>query len=346
MTYRILVAALVLAGAPPEDAAAAGAEDPPTPAGVLTKAPELVAPAEPAYPEAAKTAGLEGEVTLELELSEAGEVTDAVVTGPAGHGFDEAALEAARRLRFTPAEIDGVPSPVRIEYRFRFTLEAVAPPPPAEEAPPPAGETPPSVGEAVVVGERDREVARVAISQGEIRRVPGVSGDAVKVIQNLPGVARAPGGLGLLVVRGGNPRDTRVYVDGIEVPLTFHFGGLTSVYAADLVDRVEFEAGNFGVRSGRAIAGRVNLVTRDPGERTHLVADANLFHATVLAEGRTEGDVGYAVAARRSYADAVITAALESAEDGPNVSVAPRYYDFQAKLAFEPTPDDRVRFDA
>jgi TonB family protein len=417
-----LLLALAAARAEARPAEAEPAEAPPAQTGVLTKAPEIVAPAEPAYPEAAKAEGIQGEVTLELEISETGEVTDAVVTGPAGHGFDEAALEAARRLRFSPAEIDGAPAPVRIEYRFRFTLEAAPPPAPDEAAPPPVnlrgvvverGTRVPIAGalvsaggrnvatddegrfelaglpegavkvavlgagherfeaeerivpgqvtevryhlrrtlgageyEAVVVGEREREVAHVAISRGEIQRIPGVSGDAVKVIQNLPGVARAPGGFGLLVVRGGNPRDTRVYIDGLEVPLTFHFGGLTSVYSSDLVEAVEFEAGNFGVRNGRAIAGRVNLVTRDPGERTHLVADANLYHATVLAEGRSESGVGYAFAARRSYADAVISTALENVEDGPNVSVAPRYYDFQAKLAWKPSERDRLRFDA
>ena len=45
----------------------------------------------------------------------------------------------------------------------------------------------------MVVGERERrEVSHVAIAAGEISRIAGVSGDAVKVIQNLPGVARAP----------------------------------------------------------------------------------------------------------------------------------------------------------
>ena len=95
-----------------------------------------------------------------------------------------------------------------------------------------------------------------------------------------------------MIVRGGNARDTRVYVDGEEVPAVFHFGGLTSIYSSELLKDVEFEAGNFGVRSGRAIGGRVNLVTRDPGERTHALADANLYHATALYEGRPSEDRG------------------------------------------------------
>ncbi|BDG01581.1 TonB-dependent receptor domain-containing protein [Anaeromyxobacter oryzae] len=408
-----LIAALAAAPARGADAAAG--------AGVLTRPPAVVQPAEPEYPEAARAEGITGQVTLELEISETGEVTDAIVTGPAGHGLDEAAVAAARRLRFSPAEIDGKPAAVRIEYRFTFAL---APPPPEPAAPPeplpvnfrgqvlergtrlpvvaaqvqaagwtvytdaegrfaiagvPDGpvkvvvtdaaharleadeviepgkatevrywlrRTAAEEYEAVVVGEKEKnEVSHVAITAGEIRRVPGVSGDAVKVIQNLPGVARPIAGSGQLVIRGGNPRDTRVYVDGHEVPQIFHFGGLTSIYSSELIRDVEFEAGNFGVRYGRAIGGRVNLVTRDPGERTHALADANLYHATALVEGRPSEDVGVALAARRSYADAIITAAARQIENGPTVSVAPRYYDLQGKVAWHASPDDTLRLD-
>jgi TonB family protein len=395
----------------------AGAE----PASVLTRAPVVTEDAAPEYPAEARALGLTGAVTLELELSAQGEVTDAVVTAPAGHGFDEAALDAARRLRFSPAEIDGKPSPVRIEYRFTFTLTA-APAPDAgraAEAPPPANlrgrvlergtrlpvaaalvqaagrsaytdadgrfelavpdgtvqvvvteaahartesdeEVSPGKAtqvtyyvrrtvqgdyEATVVGKRDREVSQVAISAGEIRKIPGASGDAVKVIRDLPGVARTPPFSGQLVIRGGNPRDTTVYIDDHEVPQVFHFGGITSVYASELVKDVELEAGNFGVRSGRAIGGRVNIVTRDPGERTHVVGDVNLYQATALWEGRPSENVGLAVAARRSYADAIVTAAAQAADNGPHVSVAPRYYDFQTKAAWKAGPADTLRLD-
>ncbi|HET6437728.1 MAG TPA: TonB family protein [Anaeromyxobacter sp.] len=396
-----------------------------TPPGQLTRAPVLLAPAEPEYPAQARAEGLAGQVTLEIEISETGEVQDAVVTRSAGHGFDEAALAAARRLRFSPAEIDGKPAAVRIEYRYDFTLrpapaQAQSPAAPAEGAPPPAnlrgrvremgtrlpvvaalvqaggksaytdregqfalsvplGEvkvvvtdaaharyevaetvlegtvtevtywllrTALSANETVVTGMREeREVSQQAITAGEIQRIAGVSGDAVKVIQNLPGVARAPFGSGQLVVRGGNPRDTRVYVDGLPVPEIFHFGGVTSIYSSELVKEVEFEPGNWGVSSGRAIGGRVNLVTRDPGDRLHALADVNLYQGTVLAEGHPSDDLGLAFAARRSYADFVIRQAVKRMDNPPGLTVAPQFYDLQAKAAWKPAASDTVRLD-
>ena len=395
-------------------AAAAGARGEDAVQGALTRPPAVIEQAAPEYPEAAEAQGASGEVVLELDVSAEGRVLEARVAKAAGNGFDEAALAAGRRLRFSPAEIDGKPSAVTIEYRFRFDA-----PPPRPPAPPAAlfrgvvverGTREPLAGvsiaagdrsaftdregrfelagmppgkvkvialdpahhrfeteerleegkalevryhlfrstsdlyEAVIVGQREKkEVTSVTLSSGEVSRIAGVSGDTVKVVQNLPGVARAPGGFALLVVRGGNPGDTRSYVDGVEVPIIFHFGGLTSVVPSDLVEAVGFEAGNFGVRHGRATGGRIELRTRDPGtKRLHLLADGNLYHALAMVEGPVAEDVSVALAARRSYADALISAAARGS-DQLGVSVAPRYYDLQGRLAWKPTPDDVVR---
>src|SRR5512133_318198 len=82
--------------------------------------------------------------------------------------------------------------------------------------------------ESVVRAERSREVSVHTLESEEVRTVPGTQGDTLKVIQNLPGVARSPFGIGLLVVRGSEPAETIVYLDGIPVPILFHFGGITS----------------------------------------------------------------------------------------------------------------------
>jgi len=112
--------------------AGARAAEPEAPQGVLTKAPAVLEPVEPESPAEAKAQGLSAQVVLEVDISETGEVLAAQVTQPAGNGFDEAAVAAARKLRFSPAEIDGQPSPVRIEYRFNFELREEPPPPPEE----------------------------------------------------------------------------------------------------------------------------------------------------------------------------------------------------------------------
>jgi TonB family protein len=85
--------------------------------------PKLIERVEAPYPEAAERAGVQGAVTIELIVDADGHVADATVLAPAGHGFDEAALAAVRRFRFEPGRADGKPVPVKVTYRYAFTLK-------------------------------------------------------------------------------------------------------------------------------------------------------------------------------------------------------------------------------
>ncbi|MGK3983499.1 TonB-dependent siderophore myxochelin receptor MxcH [Sorangium sp. So ce136] len=108
-----------------------GARAPGDGAAIEVRAPELIERAEAAYPEAARGAGMEGSVVLTLTIDAEGRVTRANVATPAGHGFDEAAQEAALRFRFTPARRGDRSVAARILYRYDFRL----PEPPAAATP-------------------------------------------------------------------------------------------------------------------------------------------------------------------------------------------------------------------
>ena len=62
-----------------------------------------------AYPDEARAAGTEGEVRLEMVLAADGTVTHIFPMKPLPHGLTEAAIAAARRIKFTPAVRKGQP---------------------------------------------------------------------------------------------------------------------------------------------------------------------------------------------------------------------------------------------
>jgi protein TonB len=75
------------------------------------------------YPPEAYKMGLEGKVDLRVGIDENGEVRQVKVIGKAGHGFDEAARDALRRFKFSPARTsDGKAVAVNITYRFSFDM--------------------------------------------------------------------------------------------------------------------------------------------------------------------------------------------------------------------------------
>ena len=77
----------------------------------------------PSYPEAARTAGIEGDVRLELVVSTSGAVESARVVQGIGHGLDEAALQAVRQFRFAPATREGHAVRVRMGWSMQFRLQ-------------------------------------------------------------------------------------------------------------------------------------------------------------------------------------------------------------------------------
>jgi TonB family protein len=172
------------------------------------------------------------------------------------------------------------------------------------------------------------EVTRRTISREEINLLPGTQGDALKSIQNFPGVARPPFGAGLIVVRGSAPSDTKTYLGYHEIPQLFHFGAITSVFNSDILAQIDFIPGNFDSRFGNAIGGIINVQPRQ-GRRDgyHGYVDADLFDAGALVEGPV-GKGSFAVSARRSYVDGILLAVIPK-DAGIDFNVAPRYWDYQ-----------------
>lgn len=404
--------------ATPEPSAAAAATE--------TRPPKLLAFVDLGYPDAAREQRLEPSVLLKLTIGEDGFVEDVSPVGPpAGFGFDELAIAAARRFVFEPAIIKGKPARAIVQYRYDFKLPVASA---AAEQPKPEARllvtirsaesdrvlrdaeliltTPadPSFAERVTSDEagvarfegltpgsyqlalshpeykserheeqllegvtteltyrleraRDyeeygavarvkapaREVTRRTIEREELTRVAGTRGDALRTIELLPGVSRPPFGAGLVLIRGSAPGDSQVLLDGIPVPLLYHFGGLTSFINSRALERIDFYPGNYSVRYGRALGGIVDVGVRDPStDGYHGLLDVNLpLDSSLLLEGPVGDKASFLVGGRRSYVGEVLTAVLP--EDGFSSFAAPVYYDYQAFVSYRPTDRDRIR---
>ncbi len=196
--------------------------------------------------------------------------------------------------------------------------------------------------EVHVVGTKAiKEVTRRTLTRNEITKVPGTLGDPVAVVQNLPGVARAPGGL--LLVRGSGPQDTGILVDGVFVPLIYHFGGLKSVIPAELVDSVDFYPGNYSTYYGRFTGGILDLHTRklDP-DQLHGSADLSIIDSSLFVQAPITDTLSIAAGGRTSYFGPIIKAAVPEDAD-VSITAAPKYSDYQLFANWRPNPGHEVR---
>jgi TonB family protein len=226
------------------------------------------------------------------------------------------------------------------ELVLEVPLTPVAPAAPVASTPTPSYD---AEGEATVRARRPtREVTRQTLEFREILRMPGTGGDALRAVQNFPGVARAINGL--LIVRGTTPQDTQIFADGTVIPIVYHFGGLSSVVSSELLDHIDFYPGNASARFGRAQGGIVDVGLRSPRRQGwRMVANVNLIDASLFFEGAITPNLTFAVSARRSYIDLILGAVLRGI-DAVSITSLPVYWDYQALLEWRPSSRDRVRF--
>lgn len=312
-----------------QDASTADASADPNAVEALTP-PSLLPELELALPEL--PVGSEPtHVVVELTVGSDGQASDALVLVSGGAELDAAALAAVARLRFTPALRGRTPIAARIP--FQFTFLPAAPPPPPPPLPIPIPKPPPEepLVEGItldVQGERPpRETTVHEVELQEAQRIAGTNGDPLRAVENLPGVARPPALLGQLVVRGSAPQDTGVFIDGIDVPFAYHFGGVSSVVPSEALTKLDFRPGNFGADYGRYTGGVVELALRSPRrDRLGGLLQLDTFDGRFVVEGPLGPRTRIMIAARRSWVDAWIGKLDE------DIQSAPVYYDGQAIL--------------
>ena len=187
------------------------------------------------------------------------------------------------------------------------------------------------------------EVDRQTIRLEEARRIPGAGTDVVRVVENLPGVARQAIGA-TPIIRGAAPQDTEIFLEGDTIPLAFHFLGGPAVVHTEMIEAVDFYPGNFSPRFGRATAGIIDLQTRSPRtDRFHGFTEIDLLDASTMIEGPISDNWSFALAARRSYYDLFLPSLMERA--GSDTFFSPRYYDYQGWTTYRSSDGDhKVEF--
>lgn len=155
--------------------------------------PSLVEDSVARYPAALEAAPVAGTVRLELQVDEVGEVALARLVEGVHPLLDKAALHAATRLRFTPAQVRGQPVAVRLYFDYRFE----APSPEAPKPLPPVtlrglvrtkGNRRPIVGATLVSPQApDRPVETGLDGRFEARLPPGAQWVQVSAPGHKPG---------------------------------------------------------------------------------------------------------------------------------------------------------------
>lgn len=275
--------------------------------------PKLLSFVSAVYPEAALIARAQGTVTLDIIVSDAGDVTDAGVIEGLGYGLDEAARAACLQFTFVPAVVNGTRRAARIRYAYEFRLPAVAEVAPVTDPvvsvdDPPTAPThaaaqvaladqalPDGVAEEIVVRGLRSGASKLrssaAVTVVDLERAQRESADMADVLARVEGVnVQRMGGLGSTArfsLAGYDDSQIRFFVDGIPLEYQGFAMGLQNVPLL-FADRIDVYKGVVPVTLGAdTLGGAFELISdrRTLGTRAFASYQGGAFDTHRLAAG-------------------------------------------------------------
>jgi hypothetical protein len=170
----------------------------------------------------------------------------------------------------------------------------------------------------------------------KLRGFHGLVEDPLRTLPTFPGISAVTEFSTWLCVRGGAPNENLWLLDWVPVYWPFHFGGVKSSFNAEMIEHVELYTGGFPAKFGDKLSSVVNITSRDGADDAWKgKATVSLINAMALIEGPVTEKSSYILSGRRSYYDLVIH------REGFTI---PSFYDIQAKIKYELTPDQRIYF--
>lgn len=171
-------------------------------------------------------------------------------------------------------------------------------------------DAPEALDEVVVEEERDTGSIRVTAGQvtiipADIEMIPSpdVSGDLVNYLTTLPGVVSVGDRGGQLFVRGGEPWQNLVLLDGLWIYQPFHVLGFFSSFPADIIADVEVFAGGFPSEYGGRISSVMDVTSRN-GSKFGYKGSASIapFVSGLTVEGplHNNGKISFLASIRES----------------------------------------------
>lgn len=213
------------------------------------------------------------------------------------------------------------------------------------------------LGEVVVMGSANPSgvetttIGAQHISASEIKRLPAFFGeqDVIKALQLLPGVQSGTEGSSGLFVRGGDPDQNLILMDGISLYNPNHLLGAFSTFNPDAVKSVTMYKGTFPARYGGRLSSVVDVRLKDGDmQKYHGNVSIGLISSKLNIEGPIIKDrTTFNFSARRTYLDLLAAIALairnkQEGDSGEKVMGGYNFHDLNLKLTHRFSPQDQL----
>jgi outer membrane receptor for ferrienterochelin and colicin len=182
----------------------------------------------------------------------------------------------------------------------------------------------------------DKELAdasALSLQSEKIKSSTFIFQDVLRSVQMLPGVSTNNEFNAQFNVRGGNPDENLVLVNGTQVYEPYHFKETGSysigVLNAELINKMDLMTGGFPARYGDKMSSVLNIEYREGNrERYQGTASLSLTDFDVVAEGPLSENGSFILGARKSYLEYLLNIVSTKR------AISPSYYDVQGVVDY------------
>jgi len=207
-------------------------------------------------------------------------------------------------------------------------------------------------GNRMELGVQGSQMSAIDLPVEQIKAVPAMFGetDVLKALQLLPGVQGGTEGTAGLLVRGGNPDENLLLLDGVPVYNVNHMMGMFSTFNPDAIKNVTLYKGSFPAHYCGRLSSVVDIRMKDGDmNEYHGNASIGLISSKVNLEGPLKnGKTSFNISARRTYSDLLLNTALIGAgwlgKDTEKYMAGYYFYDLNAKINHKFSDNDRLYF--
>jgi hypothetical protein len=207
------------------------------------------------------------------------------------------------------------------------------------------------IGNREILGVKGSQMSAIDIPIEQIKAVPAMFGetDVLKALQLLPGVQAGTEATAGLYVRGGNPDENLLLLDGVPVYNVNHMFGMFSVFNPDAIKNVTLYKGSFPAHYYGRLSSVVDIRMKDGDlNNYHGNASIGLISSKINIEGPIiKGKTSFNISARRTYSDIMLNGALAlnrviDYADTEDMSMGYYFYDLNVKINHKFSDDDRL----
>lgn len=154
------------------------------------------------------------------------------------------------------------------------------------------------------IGDAEIEISQHTLSPKSMQIIPTARNDVFKAMRYMPGIEPTEPFSPLVSVRGGDPGENLIMLDGVTIYNPYHFMSSSGIFNMQTVKNVDVMVGGFGAEYGGRNSSVINISTKDGnnqgvhGEVNPSTSESRLFlefpvgkKSTMMVAGRLNYDI-------------------------------------------------------